>query len=132
MEASRAHLQALAKRLERDLWTLLDTEFPASAVPDAFEREAMRHEAYAVPRRRLYLGAERYQAALGQALESGQQRILIEGASGGGKSALIANFFEGYRKRHPKHHVHAHYLSASADIGDPHPLEPGFSMTLCI
>lgn len=35
--------QALAKRLERDLWTLLDAEFPASAVPDAFEREAMRH-----------------------------------------------------------------------------------------
>ncbi len=114
--------QTLAKRLERDLWTLLDAEFPASAVPDAFEREAMRHEAYAVPRRRLYLGAERYQAALGQALESGQQRILIEGASGGGKSALIANFFEGYRKRHPKHHVHEHYLGASADAGDPHAL----------
>jgi nephrocystin-3 len=108
--------------MERDLWKLLDAEFPATDVPNAFEREAMRHEAYAVPRRRLYLGAERYEAALGQALESGQQRILIEGASGGGKSALLANFFEGYRKRHPKHHVHEHYLGASTDAADPHAL----------
>jgi len=114
--------EALAKRMERDLWKLLDAEFPATDIPDAFERESMRHEAYAAPRRRLYLGAERYQAALGQAVEFGEQRILIDGASGGGKSALIANFFEGYRKRHPKHLIHEHYLGASADAGDPHAL----------
>jgi nephrocystin-3 len=113
---------ALAKRLERDLWKLLDAEFPATSVPDAFEREAMRHEAYAMPRRRLYLGGERYQAQLASALESGEQRVIIEGASGGGKSALLANFFEGYRKRHPKRPVHEHYLGASADAGDPHAL----------
>ncbi len=113
---------SLAKRLERDLWKLLDAEFPASSVPDAFEREAMRHEAYATPRRRLYLGGERYQAQLASALESGEQRIVVEGASGGGKSALLANFFAGYRKRHPKHPVHEHHLGASADAGDPHAL----------
>ena len=114
--------EALAKRMERDLWKLLDAEFPATDVPDAFERESMRHQAFAAPRRRLYLGSERYLAVLGQAVEFGEQRILIEGASGGGKSALIANFFEGYRKRHPKHHIHEHYLGASADAGDPHAL----------
>ncbi len=114
--------QALARRLERDLWALLDAEFPASSVPDAFEREAMRHEAYAAPRRRLYLGGERYQAKLAQALESGQARVLVEGASGGGKSALLANFLEGWRKRHPRHLVHAHYLGASADAAQPHAL----------
>jgi hypothetical protein len=114
--------QSLAKRLERDLWNLLDAEFPATSVPDAFERERLRHEAYAAPRRRLYLGGERYQAQLAVALEAGEQRIVIEGASGGGKSALLANFFESYRKRHPRHPVHEHYLGASADAGDPHAL----------
>lgn len=114
--------QALAKRLEHDLWTLLDAQFPASAVPDAFEREAMRHQAYATPRRRLYLGGERYQALLAQALESGPSRILVEGASGSGKSALIANFFENWRKRHPRQPVHEHYLGASADAAQPHAL----------
>ena len=114
--------EALAKIMERDLWNLLDAEFPATDVPDGFERERLRHEAYAAPRRRLYLGGESYMVALGRALELGEQRIVIEGASGGGKSALLANFFEGYRKRHPRHLVHEHYLGASADAAYPHEL----------
>jgi tetratricopeptide (TPR) repeat protein len=119
---SYANPEALAKRIERDLWKLLDAEFPATAVPDAFERERLRHEAYAAPRRRLYLGGERYQAALLKLLEAEEPRILIEGASGGGKSALLANFFDAYRKRHRSHLVHEHYLGASADAADPHAL----------
>ncbi|MEY4654561.1 MAG: hypothetical protein RI884_3142 [Pseudomonadota bacterium] len=114
--------QALARRLEQDLWALLDAEFPASSVPDAFEREAMRHEAYAIPRRRLYLGGDRYQAVLEQSLTAGDARILVEGASGGGKSALMANFFAGWRQRHRRHVVHEHYLGASADAASPHAL----------
>jgi nephrocystin-3 len=119
---SYANPEALAKRIERDLWKLLDAEFPASSVPDAFEREVMRHEAYAFPRRRLYLGGERYQAALQKLLDVEEPRIVIEGASGGGKSALLANFFDAYRKRHRRHLVHEHYLGASADAADPHAL----------
>lgn len=114
--------ESLAKRIERDLWKLLDAEFPATSVPDAFERERLRHEAYAAPRRRLYLGGERHQAALAKLLEDEEPRIVIEGASGGGKSALLANFFEAYRKRCPRHLVHEHYLGASADAADPHAL----------
>jgi len=108
--------------MERDLWKLLDAEFPASDVPDAFERESLRHEAYAAPRRRLYLGGERYQADLKKLLDAQEPRIVIEGASGGGKSALVANFFEVYRKLYPRHLVHEHYLGASADAADPHAL----------
>jgi tetratricopeptide (TPR) repeat protein len=117
-----ANPEALAKRIERDLWKLLDAEFPASSVPDAFERERIRHEAYAAPRRRLYLGGERYQAALAQLIDAEEPRIVVEGASGGGKSALLANFFEAYRKRHPRHLVHEHYLGASSDAANPHAL----------
>jgi tetratricopeptide (TPR) repeat protein len=117
-----ANPQALAKRIERDLWRLLDAEFPATSVPDAFERERLRHEAYAAPKRRLYLGGERYQAALAKLLEAEEPRIVVEGASGGGKSALLANFLESYRKRHPRHLVHEHYLGASTDAADPNAL----------
>jgi len=114
--------EALAKRLERDLWKRLDAEFPKSGIPDAFEREAMRHEAYAAPRRRLYLGGERYQAALGHALASGAPGVLIRGASGGGKSTLLANFLDKCRIQHRQYLVHEHYLGASADAADPHAL----------
>ena len=114
--------EALAKRIERDLWKLLNAEFPASEVPDAYERERLRHEAYAAPKRRLYLGGERYQAAIAKLLETEEPRIMIEGVSGGGKSALLANFFEAYSKRHHRYVVHEHYLGASADAANPHAL----------
>jgi tetratricopeptide (TPR) repeat protein len=114
--------EALAKHIERDLWKLLDEEFPASEVPDAFERERLRHEAYANPRRRLYLGGERYLAVLQKLLDGEESRIVVEGASGCGKSSLLANFVEAYQKRHPRHLLHQHYLGASADAADPHAL----------
>ena len=113
---------AFAERLEVDLWKILDEAFPADDVPDAFERESLRHEAYAIPRRRLYLGGERYIAALNGFLEKESQRVLIEGASGGGKSALIANWLDGYRKAHPNELIHDHYTGASADAADPYAL----------
>ena len=111
--------EAVAERIEADLWKILDAAYPADEVPDEFERESLRHEAYALPRLRFYFGGERYIKALGDARSKGVQRVLIEGAAGGGKSALIANWLEGYCKAHPKDLVHAHYLGASADAADP-------------
>jgi nephrocystin-3 len=108
--------EALAKRMERDLWKLLDAEFPATDVPDAFERESMRHEAYAAPRRRLYLGGDTYIHALNALIKNNANRILITGQSGGGKSALLAN---ALAKHHgSKTHLLEHYLGSSSDAAD--------------
>ena len=114
--------EAFAEQLQEDLWRVLDEAFPADDVPDAFEREIRKHEAYAAPRRRLYLGGDRYIATLDDFIAEGRQRILIEGQSGGGKSALLANWLEGFGKVHPGDLVHAHYTGASADAADPHAL----------
>ena len=111
--------EALADRLEADLWQVLDETFPALEVPDAFERETLRHEAYATPRRALYLGGEGYIAALDKALASGIQQILIGGQSGGGKSALIANWAKARSQSDDDVVLHLHYLRASADASDP-------------
>ena len=108
--------EALAKRMERDLWKLLDAEFPANEVPDAFERESMRHEAYAAPRRRLYLGGDEYIHGLNALINNNANRILITGQSGGGKSALIANALAKYRSS--KTHLLEHYLGSSSDAAD--------------
>jgi nephrocystin-3 len=114
--------EALAKRLEKDLWKILDEMYPADEVPDAFTRERFRHEAYALPRRRLYLGGEAYIDALDAAFAEGKQRVLVEGASGGGKSALIANWLEKRGKKHRTELVHVHYLRATAEASDPQAL----------
>jgi len=111
--------EAFAKRLEKDLWKLLDKEFPASSVPDAFTREGLKHQAYATPRRRLYLGGQKYLTSLTQAIQKKETKILIEGASGSGKSALLANWLQSYRKDHPKHLIFEYYLGASTDSADP-------------
>ena len=114
--------QDFAQRLTRDLWAVLDRAFPAASVPDAFERDRLRHEAYALPRQRLYLGGERHLATLERLLQEGHPQILIEGASGGGKSALIANALHAHRQAHPRDLAHTHYLGASAEAADPHTL----------
>ena len=114
--------EALARRLERDLWKLLNAQFPASSVPDVHERENRRHDAYAAPRRRLYMGAAHYLQALDQAFTQDQQRVMIEGASGGGKSALLANWLEQRRLQNPNELIFEHYLAASADASDPEQL----------
>ncbi|MBU3580451.1 tetratricopeptide repeat protein [Polynucleobacter sp. AP-Capit-er-40B-B4] len=111
--------EAFAKRLEKDLWKLLDKEFPATSVPDAYTREGLKHEAYAAPRRRLYLGGEKYLQALTAAITKKQTKILIEGGSGGGKSALLANWLQSYQAKHPEHLVFEYYLGASTDSADP-------------
>jgi nephrocystin-3 len=108
-----------AERLEADLWNVLDEIFPADEFPDAFERESIKHEAYAAPRRRLYLGGGRYVSLLDNLLANGCQRILIEGESGGGKSALIANWVDAHTKDYPNDLIHIHYIGASADTAAP-------------
>ena len=121
--------EVLAKRLERDLWNILDKIYPADVVPDAFAREGFRHEAYALPRRRLYLGGEGYIAALENALAQNKHRVLLEGVSGGGKSALIANWLDRRGKK-DRRLVHVHYLAATAEASDPQTLVKRLAETI--
>ena len=84
--------QALADQLQDDLWKVLDYLYPANDVPDKFERDANQHEAYALPRRRLFIDGGNYIKKLDKVLGSGEQRILVEGGPEAA-SALLANPF---------------------------------------
>lgn len=112
--------EALAERVREDLWRMIDEAFPKAEVPDALTLERRRHEAYGASRRRLYLGGEHYFRALDEAMEADPYHpVLITGASGGGKSALIANWVAGWGERHPKTTVIIHHLGSGADAADP-------------
>jgi nephrocystin-3 len=112
--------EALAERVKEDLWKLIDEAYPESDVPDALTRERMAHEAYGATRRRLYLGGEAYFRALDAAMKEKVFRpVLITGQSGGGKSALVANWVERWRRKHPKTAVIVHHLGSGADAADP-------------
>ena len=53
-----------------------------------------------------------------KALSEDKQWILIDGPSGGGKSALLTNWLKSVSDREDIQ-VHAHYLGATADATDP-------------
>lgn len=111
--------QAVADQIQHDLWEALDAEFPVADVPDAFTRDLLQHEAYAAPRRRIYLGGERYLDNLNQALEGSVQWILIEGESGSGKSALLANWIDQLSNASDDLIIHTHFLGANPSATDP-------------
>jgi len=112
--------EALAERVKEDLWKLIDEAYPESEVPDALTRERMAHEAYAATRCRLYLGGERYFVALDDAMKAKSFRpVLITGQSGGGKSALLANWVKRWSPKHSKTAVIVHHLGCGSDAADP-------------
>jgi WD40 repeat protein len=116
--------EALAERVRDDLWKLIDEAFPANEIPDPLTLERRRHEAYAASRRRLYLGGEHYFRALDDAMEGDPSKadfkpVLITGASGGGKSALLANWTARWSGSHPDTEVILHHLGCGADAADP-------------
>ena len=112
--------EALAERVREDLWKLIDEAFPESEVPDALTLERRRHEAYGAPRQRLYLGGERYFKALDEAMKAKSfQPVLITGQSGGGKSALLANWMARWSVKRPKVALIMHHLGSGVDAADP-------------
>ena len=112
--------EALADRVLADLWKLIDDAYPAAETPDPLAIERGRHEAYGTARLRLYLGGDAYFAALDAAMVADPfTPVLITGASGGGKSALLANWTAAHTASHPETLPHLHHLGASSDAADP-------------
>jgi tetratricopeptide (TPR) repeat protein len=112
---------ALAERVRADLWKLIDEAFPLEEVPDALTMERRRHEAYGASRLGIYLGGRKYFRKLDRAIHKtlGFKPVLITGESGGGKSALVANWMQAHAVAHPKTLTFVHHLGAGADAADP-------------
>jgi WD40 repeat protein len=112
--------EVLAEQVKKDLWKLIDEAFPESEVPDALAQERMRHEAFAASRLGLYIGGERYFESLDTAMtEEPCKPVLVCGASGGGKSALLANWAQKFSSAHPEAIVLTHFLGTGVDAAHP-------------
>ncbi|MDI9408104.1 MAG: tetratricopeptide repeat protein [Candidatus Pacebacteria bacterium] len=111
--------EAFAEQFKKDILEALEAEFKDVTPPTKTEQEDMDHESYARPRRTLYLGGDDYRKWLDAAVAKGHRRLLIEGQSGGGKSALIANWLHDYRTNNPNDWVFEHYCGLGDDAADP-------------
>lgn len=122
VEEGLATPQAIAERIEADLWAVIEREHPEQEPPDALQREGQRHSDYRRSRTGLYLGGAAAIEQLERWIAEGEQRILITGESGAGKSALIANWLEAHLRSYPQDLVHAHHLGCTNDASAVRPL----------
>ncbi|MCX5770834.1 MAG: DUF4062 domain-containing protein, partial [Candidatus Hydrogenedentes bacterium] len=111
--------KGLGELVRRDICRVIDTLFPEGSQPDPLDREAMDHEAYAQSRGRVYIGRQEYYDRLdAHAAADDDQPLVLLGESGGGKSALLANWGIRYREAHPDALVIQHYIGASPYSAD--------------
>ena len=114
--------EAIASRIEADLWGLIEAQYPDLDEVDALEREERQHASYRRSRLGVYLGGQVYIKKLERWIDAGQQKILMTGESGAGKSALIANWMEAHHQSYPEDFLYAHHLGCSNDASAIRPL----------
>jgi len=108
--------QRLASLVLADLTAAIEAEFPADQVPDVWAREARDHESYAKSRRSpYYIGRNAYFERLDTYARDGADGcgLTVLGESGGGKSALLANWLGHWRATHPDAFVFQQYIGSS-------------------
>jgi nephrocystin-3 len=110
--------QQLGEWVLRDLTAVIDKLHPESGIPDPLDRAAADHEAYAASRRRVYIGRPEYIERLDAHAAGDGPPLVVVGASGGGKSALLANWTHRWREQHPETPVLVHFIGAAPDSAD--------------
>jgi len=94
--------ETLGQIIQQQFDDLIDRLYPEIKVPDALDREAMEHDAFAQSRAGVYIGRQEYFDRLdAHAAGRDEQGLVILGESGSGKSALLANWAMRHRAAHP-------------------------------
>ncbi len=105
----------LALLILEQLKEAIGNQFPLEDIPDPIDREANEHDAFAEVRRKTYIGRPEYFQALDEHVSGTGKPMLLLGESGSGKSALLANWVELWRKTHPKDYIFQHYIGGTSD-----------------
>jgi len=101
-----------------DLEKVINNLFPEGSQPDPLSREILEHEIFARIRAKVYIGRKEYFESLDQHAKKNDLPIVVQGESGSGKSALLANWALNYKKEYPKDLVIMHFIGASASSID--------------
>jgi tetratricopeptide (TPR) repeat protein len=101
-----------------DLWKILDRQFPQETAPTEQERRRLENEAFAAARTKIYIPRESSYRRIDEAVEKSSAPLFLTGPSGRGKSALLANWAAGYRRRHPGHFVSENFVGSDPDSSD--------------
>jgi nephrocystin-3 len=107
--------QSLARLVLEHLKTAIGSKFPVENVPNPLDREARNHEAFAEIRRRTYISRPDYYEALDSHVAREGAPLVLLGDSGSGKTALLANWIDRWRKTHPNDFIFQYYIGGTID-----------------
>ena len=95
----------------------LDELYPKDEKISEVEKLRASHEIFAKSRQKVYIPHRKNESILDEFIESSQDRLLLYGESGLGKSALIANYFEKFKKRSDAF-VIEHYIGGAGELSN--------------
>jgi tetratricopeptide (TPR) repeat protein len=98
-----------------DLTAVIERLYPETQIPNELDRAALDHEAYSASRRTVYIGRDEYMTRLNAHAAGDGPPLVIMGESGGGKSALVANWTHHWSQQHPETPVLVHFIGAAPD-----------------
>ncbi len=101
-----------------DLTAVIERLYPETQIPTELDRAALDHEAYSASRRTVYIGRDEYMTRLNAHAAGDGPPLVIMGESGGGKSALVANWTHHWSQQHPETPVLVHFIGAAPDSAD--------------
>lgn len=110
--------EAFAEQVLADFTAILDELYPADQVPDPLDQEAARHDAYARSRRVGFISRAEHLAWLDAHMAGDGPPAAIIGESGGGKSALLAEWTARWRQKNPNDLVIEHYIGSTPGSAD--------------
>jgi hypothetical protein len=98
-----------------DLWSAIDRVFPGGKVPDENERQRLEHDAFGQSRTKGYVNRAGLFEKLDQVFSEKQCPVVaVTGASGGGKSALLAAWLENLGSSAPPRKF-VHYIGGTSE-----------------
>ena len=109
---------SLAALVLADLRMEIETHSPKQSIPDPVTRQQSDHEAFAGTHRRTHIVRPDDFQVLDRHAQSGDGPLVVLGASGVGKSALLASWIDHWRRDRPQDFVFQHYVGGTTDSVD--------------
>ncbi|HLF83633.1 MAG TPA: DUF4062 domain-containing protein, partial [Blastocatellia bacterium] len=113
-------LEAFGRHVLEDLWAAIGQEYPEhQTFVDELAIERAYHEAFIESRSQRFIGRQDLLSRMFEYLDDEASVLVVTGAAGCGKSALLANFASQYAS-HPEVFVLPHFIGVSPRSTDLH------------
>jgi nephrocystin-3 len=109
--------QELGDFVRRDLLRLLDRDWPVAVTRSPLEIERSRHDAFAQNRLQSYVPMSANYDTCARHVRAAHAPLVVWGASGLGKSALMAYVAKEHAHRHPDAFIVSHFVGAADGSG---------------